>query len=500
MSTDPRALTRGLASVWRMLRSMRTALVLLLLVGVGSIAGSLIPQIPNSPRRVGQFFTDHPLLARVYDALGLFDVYGSWWFTLLYVLLLISLAACLLPRTRGFVRGLRGRVQPARDLEGMRHHAVLRVAGTPEAVTERARRTLRRRWFRVRSSPGGGLSAEKGIARDLGSLLFHWAFFLLLVGVIYGRGFGFSGQATVIEGEVFTEAHANYDLPPREGRFFGEAHRGFQVRVLEFTATYRPSGLPRDFVSEVEVLEDGEVVRTEEVLVNHPLEHDGVKLYQAGYGWAPVVEVRRDGEVLHSDPLIFITDDPNDLRRPWRGAIKLPGLSPQVGLELQLLPDPASFVVGGPMLEARDPFLTFTAYRGDLRLTQAQSVFDLDRRGLVEWESGGLAVGDTVLLPGGLEIGFRDLREYTQFFVKRDPGTGILLATSILVLLGLLPAMFSSRRRVWVRATSGAEGVRLEVAGFALQRKAAFEEEFAGLERALASPGDRERVGKVRDP
>jgi len=484
--------TRGMRSVWRSLRSMRTALILLLLLGLGSVVGSLVPQAPSSPARVAQLFADRPLLARVYDALGFFDVYGSWWFTLLYVLLLISLAACLIPRTRGLVRGMAARWQPARDLEGMRHFASGRVEGSPQEAVGRARRALRRRGWGVRSGGQTALAAEKGLAREVGSLAFHWAFFLLLIGVVIGRGFGFTGQATVIEGEVFTEAHASYDFPPREGRFFDEAHRGFQVRVLDFEVSYRESGLPRDFVSRVEVIEEGEVVRTEEIRVNHPLGHRGVKLYQSGYGWAPMVEVRHEGELLASDPLVFVTDDPNDALRPWRGAIKLPGLAPQVGLELQLLPDPAAFVAGRPMLEARDPFLAYRAFRGDLQLTEAQSVFRLEKERLEEYDSGGVALGETVELPGGLEVTFRDLRQYTQLLVKRDPGTGLMLATAVLVLVGLIPALYSSRRRIWVRAMPEGDGTRLEIGGFALQRKGAFDEEFGRLVRDLVPRG---RVG-----
>src|ERR671919_528752 len=100
MASAPSTVSRSLASVWRTLRSMRTALILLLLVAVGSVAGSLVPQVANSPSRVASLYRDRPLLARVYEALGLFDVYGSWWFTLLYVLLLVSLASCLVPRSR----------------------------------------------------------------------------------------------------------------------------------------------------------------------------------------------------------------------------------------------------------------------------------------------------------------------------------------------------------------------------------------------------------------
>ena len=464
---------------------MRTALILLLVVALGSVAGSFIPQIPNTPQRVSRFFVEHPLLARIYDGLGLFDVFGSWWFTLTYVLLLISLASCLIPRTRGLIRALRQKGQPARDLEGLRHYATATVGEAPGEALGRARRVLRRRRYRV-ARGNEGLAAEKGLARDVGSLVFHWAFFLLLIGIVYGKGFGFTAQATIVEGETWTEARASYDFPPRTGRFFGDRHTGFQIHVRDFEVRYHDDGLPDEFISQVDVLDEGRVVRSEEIRVNHPLEEQGVKLFQSGYGWAPVIEVRKDGELLTSEPLIFITDDPGDLRTPWRGAIKLPGLDPDVGLEFRLIPDSEAFVAGAPMLYARSPFLSYTAYRGDLRLTAAQSVFDLDTTRLAEWQSGGVGMGETVELPGGLEITFPELREYTQLLVARDPGTWIMLGGAGLILAGLVPALYSSRRRLWVRALPSEGGTKLEVGGFALQRKAAFEEEFDRVLRDLS--------------
>src|SRR5688572_12622803 len=409
MTTGPVTLYRSLASVWRTLRSMRMALILLLVVALASVAGSLVPQIGNSPQRVAALYRDSPLLARVYESAGLFDVYGSWWFTLAYVLLLVSLASCLIPRSRGLIRGMRHRPQPARDLEDFRHFAAATVPGRPEEALERARMVFRRRWYRVSRANGDdqGLAAEKGLAREVGSLLFHSAFFLLLIGVVYGKGFGLTGQVTLVEGETFTEAHANYDLPPAEGRFFSEEmHRGFQVRVTDFQVSYRKSGLPRDFVSRVELRDGARLLRTAAIRVNHPLEHDGVKIFQSGYGWAPSIEVRQEGRLLASGPVVFVTDGSQDQRRAWRGVVKLPSLRPQVGLELRLLPDPGAFVLGAPMLEARSPFLGFTAYRGDLGLTAAQNVFTLDKRQLQVWEEGGIGIERSARLPGGLEISF----------------------------------------------------------------------------------------------
>src|SRR6266498_1058763 len=242
-ATSARRMTlrQSLALVWRTLRSMRTALVLLLLLAVAAVAGSLVPQLGTSDLRIAAMFRDHPLRADIYDKLGLFDVFGSWWFTVIYTLLLISLAACLFPRTRALVRNLRSRPLPARELGAMRHYAERQVPVGPDRAISDARRVLRRRLFRVAGTNGGGppaLAADKGLAREAGSLLFHWSFFLILVGIVWGKGTGFTGQAAIVEGRTWALAGANFDGTVREGRFFGGDFPNVRIKVEDFTATY----------------------------------------------------------------------------------------------------------------------------------------------------------------------------------------------------------------------------------------------------------------------
>ena len=92
-------LVSSLRFVWRQLTSMRTALSLLLILGVASIPGSLIPQRPQNPMKVTEYFKSDPTLASWMDRLSLFDVYGSPWFSAIYILLFVSLIGCVLPRT-----------------------------------------------------------------------------------------------------------------------------------------------------------------------------------------------------------------------------------------------------------------------------------------------------------------------------------------------------------------------------------------------------------------
>jgi cytochrome c biogenesis protein len=503
---------RSVALVWRTLRSMRTALVLLLILAAGAVIGSLLPQIPNSPERVGRYLDDHGFWGPLFFRAGFFDVYGSWWFALITTLLFVSLAACLVPRTRAVVRAVRQRPVQARELEVFRHHAEIRVRRSAEAAASDAERFLRRKRYRV-AREGTGVAAEKGLLREAGSLLFHWAFFLLLAGVIVGKGTGFTGRAVITEGDTFVDALPNYSGEIRTGRYFGGGFTGVGIELLEFEDSYRRSGVPIDFVSRVRFRgEDGRPLGTEEIRVNHPASVAGLRVFQEGFGWAPVIEVSMDGARLWSSPVEMARDDAPEgvpaTAMPWRGAIKLTAPEPDVMITLELWPDYrafAAFQLTGrptPMLVQFDPYIRYSVHAGRIldpalsstETTGLRRVGGGDLRAAAE---SGLAVPGA----GDLRLSFPDLRQYTVLLVGRDVGIPVVLAAAILVLVGLIPALYVSRRKVWVRAEATPGGALVRIGGFALQRKDAFEDEFARVVDAIERDGggtgvqSPERVG-----
>ena len=506
-------LRQSMAMVWRTLRSMRTALILLLLLALASVVGSLIPQIPNSPERAASYQIEHRVLGAFFRRAGLFDVFGSWWFALIATLLFVSLVACLIPRTRGHVRAMRQPPVQARELDSFPQFAERRVGAPPESAADLGRKVLRRRLFRVSRATSPSLAAEKGMARELGSLVFHWAFLLILIGVVYGKGTGFSGRAAIVEGQSWTDAQANYDGQIRTGRFFSGDYSGAQVRLVDFEDTFRETGQPMDFVSRIEMQDAaGASLGAADVRVNHPAEANGLRIFQFGYGWAPVITIRDGERTLFDGPVIF-TQDPapegvGQLAMPWHGIVKLASLDPQIGLEVVLWPDLYAFLefrrTGEPvaMTEARDPFITVQAYRGPLT---DPSLSGLETATMRIWNDALVGRGETKILGpdgagGELSVSFPELRQYSVFQMSRDRGVWIVLVAAILVLLGLLPALYTSRRKVWVHAEPDGEGALLRIGGLALQRKAQFEEEFTKLVdelvRACGEPApEREPLG-----
>ena len=139
----PRELGRW---AWRQLTSMRTALILLLLLALAAVPGSVVPQQGVDALAASRWRDDHPRLTPVYEWLDLFDVYGSVWFAAIYVLLMISLVGCIIPRTLVYARNIRA-VPPAapRNLGRLPDHASYESEEGVEEVLEQARAELRRR-------------------------------------------------------------------------------------------------------------------------------------------------------------------------------------------------------------------------------------------------------------------------------------------------------------------------------------------------------------------
>lgn len=97
---------------WRQLTSMRVALILLFLLSLAAIPGSLIPQTSENAFQTQTWQAAHKDLTPIYQKLQLFNVYSSVWFSAIYILLFISLAGCIIPRTWQFVGVLRAKPPP----------------------------------------------------------------------------------------------------------------------------------------------------------------------------------------------------------------------------------------------------------------------------------------------------------------------------------------------------------------------------------------------------
>jgi len=499
---------------WRQLTSMRTALVLLLLLAIAAIPGSIVPQRTADPNGVTQWRTDNPDLYPVLDGLQLFDVYTSVWFSAIYILLFISLIGCVIPRTKHHWNAMKARPPrtPVR-LSRLDDHqetvvelpedtdAAAAAAAASDAVAL-AEAKLRASGYRVERYDTGGsasVSAERGYLRETGNLVFHGALVGVLLSVGIGGGLTYTGQTVITEGDSFVNSIGLGYTSFNPGRFVDvENLAPYALTLDRFDVTYTAlgqagQGQAGDFAANLTVTEPGEQPHPGVVRVNHPLELAGDRIYLMGNGYAPTITVRdADGEVVFREDVEFL---PQDANMTSLGVVKVPdGLPEQMGLVGFFYPSAASLHSGAMTSAFGDllnPVLTLDVYVGDLGIDDGtpRSVYALDTGDMtqltgraIDVDSLELAPGDTVDLPDGLgTVTFEDatadgapqaVKRYVSLSVHRDVGAPFVLVFAILALAGLLAALFVPRRRLWVKATpepaaTGGSALRIEYAGLA---------------------------------
>ncbi len=468
--------------MWRQLTSMRTALFLLLLVAVGAIPGSIFPQRSIDPERVETYVQENSSTAPWLDRLGLFDVYSSPWFSAMYLLLLLSLVGCIVPRTRLHWHALRSAPPRApRRLDRLPVHTEIVVAGTPEEVSDRAYRLLRRRRYRMRRPGDAGrhdetgrpdaayvVSGETGYLRETGNLLFHIAIVVVILAVAWGHLVGWRGDRIVPVGQSFVNSASGYDTFSAGPWVDEQALRPFTVRVDQLDVEFEERtggaqfGAPRFFRGQTTVWDRPEAAPQSRSLgVNDPLQFGGASVYLLGNGYAPVVTVRdAAGKVLYRQATPFLPED-NNYRST--GSIKVTAASPtQLGFTGLFLPSsylsddgPASSF---PALKR--PALVLTGFEGELFPDgRPQSVYTLDTSRMTRLsDSNGqplrlwLEPGKTVQLPGGRgSITLESVDRWAGVSTRYDPARPLALGASLLALAGLVASLLVRRRRVFVR-------------------------------------------------
>ncbi|MET8456343.1 cytochrome c biogenesis protein ResB [Streptomyces parvulus] len=494
---------------WRQLTSMRVALLLLLLLSLGAIPGSLIPQDGVDAMKVEEFRQNHDILAPVYDKLGLFHVYSSVWFSAIYILLFVSLIGCIVPRTWQFVGQLRGRPPGApRRLDRLPAHTSWRTGAEPEEVREAALALLKKRRFRAHAV-GDAVAAEKGYLREVGNLAFHIALIVMLIAFAWGQLFKYEGNKLILEGDGFANTLTQYDDFKSGSLFDQDQLDPFSFSLKDFRGTYEPTGpnrgTPRIYEAHVTYSEGADgAEKTKTIKVNKPLEIEGSKVYLVSHGYAPVVTVKdAKGDVVTDKQAVALL--PLDSNVTSSGAIKVmdgyrnaKGEKEQLGFNAFFLPTYGG--KGSTMLSTFpaliNPMLALSAYHGDLGVDAGfpQSIYQLDKTNLKEFKGTDgklfkkqLKVGETMTLPNGAgSVTFNGIHEWAGFQVTQQPGSGWALGGAVVAILGLAGSLFIQRRRVWVRAVRGADGVTVvEMAGLGRSESAKVPEELGDLAGTL---------------
>ena len=466
---------------WRQLTSMRTALILLLLLGVAAIPGSLFPQRSQNPIQVKQYFIDNPNLATWLDRLSLFNVYSSPWFSAIYLLLFISLIGCVLPRSIGHLKaiGAAPTITP-KYLDRMEHFTEIKKVDLDLAEAK-----LRKMRFRIRRD-SNSISAEKGYARESGNLLFHLSLVLILIAVGAGSLLGSKGDAIVNVGDRFINTPTSYDVLSF-GKYQSEdSLTPFALTIKDFKAIYDPAtNAPLDYTLTVLTSNPaGSKEKTEIIKVNKPLTYGSTKIFLQANGHSPIVVVRdKSGKVVFDGPTPFL---PQDSNLSSIGAIKIPDMQPQIGFVSSFLPTADRDPIRGGFSsypEVLDPRLLISVWKGDLGLNSGvpQSVYRIDTKKMERIGLKALALNESYDFGEG-SITFTGWKSWVNLQIINDPGKGYALLGAILAISGLLISLFTRQRRIWIK-----QGRKTQIAGLAKNGIPGLEDEIKKLVKELGS-------------
>ena len=424
---------------WDFFCSLKLTIITLILLAITSIIGTVIQQ-GKSPQEYIQLYGEKAY--RLFETLDFFDMYHSWWFVGLLGVFAVNLICCSikrLPRVMKIVK------EPNLTPDDPFYRSLSNV---DEIVIEDSLESAQAKISKILADSVGSpvvtpedekvhLFSQKAAYARFGVYVTHLSILIILIGAIIGVQFGYKAYVNVVEGSMVEQVwpRGSNDPIPLD----------FGIRCDDFTVSYYPgSTRPKDFTSDLVVLDGGKEVVKKTIEVNDPLTYKGITFYQSSYGPAgePLyrfrVQERATGETV-------------EVSGRQSQHITIPG-----GASLIPMNFAENFRNFGPAAQVSidkgdhehgTPFVVMQNYPN----------FDAQR--------GGAYI---VTLTGV------DQKFYTGLQVAKDPGVWVVWTGCALMVLGSMVAFFLSHRRLWVTLRPVGDKVGIMVAGNAHRNQPAF--------------------------
>ncbi|MCL5966294.1 MAG: cytochrome c biogenesis protein ResB [Deltaproteobacteria bacterium] len=435
--------------VWNFFTSLKLAISVVIILAVVSIFGTIIEQ--NQPlEKYQKFYSDGTI--RFLDMLNMFNMYHSWWFVALLCLFTINLSCCTLDRLPRVIRTVRNR-KTTLD-EGLekslpqvdRWKKKGTVAQYLPLYTEALGKAFAPALVTANSETHH-LYAERGVVSRFGVYVTHLSIIIIFIGAIIGSVAGFKGYVNIVEGQAVNEVPRRGGGPP--------VPLGFTVRCNKFWVDYYPGGQPKEYASDLSIIDNGREVLRKKIVVNDPLRYKGIWFYQSSYGQAGGTTARIAVTPASGGPSRVIALSPNE-------KAEIPGYGTIGAVDYQ-----GNFQGFGPAL------LVSVEKPGkppaDFWLLKSFPDFDRQRN-------------------DALVFSFLGINEqfYTGLQVAEDPGVNVVWAGCALMVIGIMIAFFMSHQRVWLRVAPAGDGrVEVVLAGSTSRNRLAFERKFERIQAEI---------------
>jgi len=453
-----------LDKIWNFFASLKTGIVLISLLALTNLVGSFILQRVQVPEgEIERVYS--PTAIKIMEVFDLFDLYHSWWFILLLTVTGVSLIIASIeiwPRYWARVSRWKTRLGE-KEFQAQNLKECFSTYSYPaEIAKEKISDFLGKNWARPTVEQEGErlfFFAQRGRRSHLAVFVIHAGLITILLGGFIGMRYGYEGQLRLTEG---TASDLFFD---RRGR--GDARPlGFTVRANDVRMESYPDGSPKAYYSDLDIVENGQVVKSKTIKVNDPLEHNGIYFYQASYGTEPVnqrtivtlvVEDRRSGKR-------FPLEIPMQRRTPLpgnAGTVTVADYNPDFVVPVQDVPQALGQAVR--LVVERE------GQQKNFWIFQRLPNFD-----------GEVRRGDFAFVLKDFKVDY-DVAEFTGLAVGHNPGIVTVWTGSGLLLTGILWVIFGDHRKLWVEYAAS----ELRLAGRAHRNEDRFQKKFEKLADGL---------------
>jgi len=450
-------LRSAVRQAWQTLSSIKTGVVLIILVVIFSAAGTVILQRPmTDPDDMQRAYS--PAMLRVLDATGLTDVFHARWFVALLILVSLCIIAASVQRFpnawRFYARPYKSPDENFRRALPTQAQIAIRDEELGLDAAERVLNHCHLKPERIVRTNNFSLFSERHRLSEMAVYIVHASLLLIFLGGIVDALYGWRGFLVLSPGASSSQI---------EMRTGVEKTIPFAVRCEATGEETYTDGTPKRWWSKLTVIDQGREVERKEIAVNDPLVYQGLRFYQATWGRTG----KLDQITFNATPSRGTTGKGQELTLRMN---ETASLDPETTVQLvEFIPD---YVVEDGRVYARSNDVVNPAVHLVVTSRKAHSSVNV-------WlpEIEGIsqnASSPYVFEPKELKTGL-----YTGLQVSHEPGQWAVWAGVILMAIGLTFVFYVSHVRIWVVPVGNGRGeLALWVGGTANRNRDAFEQKF----------------------
>lgn len=442
--------------VWNFFSSVKVAIGLIIITLIASAVGTIFPQKPYIPvpvpteSEVARFYSEtYGTIGQIYYTLGLHNLYSSWWFVTLLVLIGTSLVICSLDRIIPLYKALnKPRLNQHRSfLQGQKLYgeAQMTELSNPGELFTQAAAVLKKQGYRV-IREGDSLLAEKGRFSRWGPYINHIGLILFLLGVLLRNlpGLYMDEFVWVREGQTVslpdtpyyvkntaykTEYYTAEEMPEKLNLNGGAIPKNFQTDAVLYVN--KNANLP-GAKPELQEVQRGPIV------VNHPMIYQDLYLYQSGV------------QEMELGALNFVLLDSKAGNKPI-GPIKLDlyntNQEQQIaqGVTVRVLDYYPDFILDAKGIPATKTNLP----KNPMFALEVVSSVDGTKEKMVYLR--GSVISQNTDSRYTLEIKMPDLIDISGLMVRKDKALPLVYFGSFIFMIGVVMGFFWQHRRIWLQ-------------------------------------------------